>query len=204
MFIYLSDRANQITMLGLLASGTALYFAQSGKPELAIAAALWAVLADHFDGVVAKRTKNRSAETANMGKSLDGFADLLYGAVIPAAVLMQIGTGGVLPFVTGLALILAGALRLSYFSNFGMSAKGYFTGVPLSYDVPLMAVLMLISAWIPVPLWNTATCGLFLLLAVLHVLPIAVPSMNRTMYAAVTVFAVVASIFLAYRGFSAG
>nr|WP_246763589.1 CDP-alcohol phosphatidyltransferase family protein [Rhizobium sp. 007] len=59
MLRYLIDPANAITTAGLLCSSISLYLALNRQIEIAIAVALWAVLADHLDGVVAGRTPNR-------------------------------------------------------------------------------------------------------------------------------------------------
>lgn len=57
-------------------SSASLFLALSGELELSVAVALWAVLADHIDGIVANRTPNRDPDAAKMGKSLDGFGTL--------------------------------------------------------------------------------------------------------------------------------
>lgn len=73
MLRYLVDPANAITTAGLVCSSFSLYLALNGQIALAVAVALWAVLADHLDGVVAGRIPNRHPDMAKMGKSLDGF-----------------------------------------------------------------------------------------------------------------------------------
>lgn len=200
MLRYLLDPANSITAAGLLCSAGALYLAMAGRPELAVAAALWAVLADHLDGVVARRSVNRAPDMARMGKSLDSFADLVYGAVVPALLIIELSQTSVLSYVTASALLLAGALRLSYFNNFGLSSSGRFTGVPLSYDVPLLAAFMLARYWIPPEHFTTVLNLTFLALAALHVASIPVPSLSRAMYGVVTLYSVSASAVLAFRG----
>ncbi|WP_246510640.1 CDP-alcohol phosphatidyltransferase family protein [Bradyrhizobium glycinis] len=76
MLKYLWDPANAITITGLVFSSTSLFLALSERLELSVAVALWAVLSDHLDGFVAGRTKRRDPDVANMGASLDGFADM--------------------------------------------------------------------------------------------------------------------------------
>ncbi|WP_342723741.1 CDP-alcohol phosphatidyltransferase family protein [Bradyrhizobium sp. B097] len=199
MLKYLWDPANAITTGGLLFSSASLFLALSDRLELSIAAALWAVLSDHLDGIVAARTKDRHPDVAKMGKSLDGFADIIYGAVLPAAIVIQLSHASVLALVTATALLAAGAIRLSYFANFGKSADGRFLGLPLSYDVPVMAAAFVVRPLVPSELFVTLTPGIFLVLAGLHVSSIRVPSPNTAMYAAITIFAIVASTILALR-----
>ena len=202
MIRYLVDPANAITATGLLFSSAGLYFALLGQLELAVAAVLWAMLADHLDGVVAGRTKDRSPNAAKMGKSLDGYADLVYGAVFPAVVLIQASDASLLSLLTATTLLLAGAVRLSYFSNFGRSSDGCFTGVPLSYDVPLLALLLLMRPWLPEDGFVVVLNIIFLGLAVLHVASLKVPSPNGIFYAIITVYSIGASSALAFRALS--
>lgn len=126
MLKYLWDPANAITTGGLLFSSLSLFLALSNRLELSIATALWAVLSDHLDGIVAAHTKHRHPDVAKMGKSLDGFADIMYGAVLPAVILIQLSGASVFALVAGTTLLAAGAIRLSYFANFGRLRDGRF------------------------------------------------------------------------------
>ncbi|WP_342710049.1 CDP-alcohol phosphatidyltransferase family protein [Bradyrhizobium sp. B124] len=200
MLKYLWDPANAITIGGLLFSSASLFFALSEQIDFSIAAALWAVLADHLDGVVAARTRNRDRDVAKIGKSLDGFGDIIYGAVLPAANVIQLSQASVLALATATTLLVAGATRLSYFANFGRSPDGRFLGVPLSYDVPLLALFLLLQPMIPGESFALIVNICFLLLAIAHVAPLRVPAPSAPAYAAISVFAVAASASLASRG----
>jgi CDP-diacylglycerol---serine O-phosphatidyltransferase len=202
MLRYLVDPANAITATGILFSSAGLFLALGGWIELAVAVVLWAMLADHLDGVVAQRTRSRGADVAKMGKSLDGFADLVYGAIFPAAAVIKLSDQSLLSLATGTLLIFAGALRLSYFSNFGLSSDRRFMGVPLSYDVPLLAILLLARPWLPADAFASIVNVAFLVLAALHVASIRIPAANNAMYAAIVSFSVLASAVLAARGFA--
>lgn len=199
MLKYLWDPANAITAGGLLLSSVSLFLLLSEHPDLAVATALWAVLSDHLDGVVARRTRNRDSHAARMGKSLDGFGDMMYGAVLPAAIVIQISHASLLALATASALLMAAAIRLSYFANFGKLPDGRFLGVPLSYDMPLLALFFLIRPLVPPEAFAAVVGVCFLLLAVAHVASIRVPSPNSAMYAAISSFAVAASAVLAGR-----
>lgn len=201
MLKYLWDPANAITVAGLLFSSTSLFLALSKRLELSVAAALWAVLADHLDGFVAGRTKGRYPDVAKVGASLDGFADMVYGAVVPAVIVVQASEASILALATGTTLILAGALRLSYFANFGRSHDGRFLGVPLSYDVPVLALLFLLKPVIPPEAFSDLVNIGFLLLAFAHAAPLRVPPLSAALYMAITIFAVASSVVLAGRSF---
>lgn len=199
MLKYLWDPANAITAGGLLLSSVSLFLLLSEHLDLAVATALWAVLSDHLDGVVARRTKNRDSHFAKMGKSLDGFGDMIYGAVLPAAIVIQLSHASLLALATATALLMAAAIRLSYFANFGKLPDGRFLGVPLSYDMPLLALFFLFQPLIPTEAFAAVVNVCFLFLAIAHVASIRVPSLNTAMYAAISIFAVAASAALASR-----
>ncbi|WP_331375270.1 CDP-alcohol phosphatidyltransferase family protein [Sinorhizobium chiapasense] len=195
MLRHLLDPANAITAAGIFFSSFAVYLALAGRTEVAVAVALWAMLADHLDGAVAIRIVNRPPEKAKMGKSLDGFADIIYGAVFPVVCIITASNASLLSLLTGTALLLAGAIRLSYFSNFGLSEDNKFTGLPLSYDVPLLAVLFLIKSALGGQ-FNTILNILFLVMSVFHVSSIQIPAPGKLMYVAILVFSVAASASL--------
>jgi len=202
MVRYLFDPANAITIAGLVFSAIAMDLVVSDRPELGVAAVLWALLADHLDGVVAARTRNREVDAGRIGKNLDSFADLVSGAVFPALVLLQVNRGSLFSLITAMVVLAAGALRLSYFNCFGLSPDGRFYGVPLSYDVPLLAVLFLIRPIVSSSIFPGLICVCLFVLACLHVSSVRVPKTSGVMYAVVTLFAVTSSLVLAARGLS--
>ncbi|AMA59900.1 CDP-alcohol phosphatidyltransferase family protein [Bradyrhizobium sp. CCGE-LA001] len=199
MLKYLWDPANAITIAGLLFSSTGLFLALSERLELSVAVTLWAVLADHLDGVVAARTKGRDPNVAKMGASLDGFADIVYGSILPGVIVIQVSQASLLALATATTLLLAGALRLSYFANFGMSRDGRFFGLPLSYDMPLLALLFLLKPVIPAETFSDAVNVVLLLLAMAHVAPVRVPPHCATTYTAICIFAAASSLALVSR-----
>ncbi|MGY4158071.1 CDP-diacylglycerol--serine O-phosphatidyltransferase [Bradyrhizobium sp. USDA 4461] len=199
MLRYLFDPANAITAFGVILSGVALSLAMDGRIEVAVAVALWAMLADHLDGIVARRTRGRSRIVGEMGKSLDGFSDLIYGAVFPCIAVLQLNGVTALSATVGTMQLLAGALRLSHFSIVGLSADRSFTGVPLSYDVPLLAMLVLIQPLVNQPLFSWLVLSSFAALATLHVSSIRVRAPARPMYIAILLFSIGASAALSIR-----
>lgn len=202
MIRYLRDPANAITTLGLVFAVAGLHAALSGHLELAVAAVLWSLLADHLDGIVAGRTHNRMPDAGKIGKQLDSFTDLVSDSVFPAVVVIQLNGASKLSLVIAVVLLVAGALRLSYFNNFGLSAEGQFIGVPLSYDVPLLAVLFLARPLLPAANFPFLVDLVLVVLAVLHVVEIRVPRASGAFLASIVVFSVVASAFLASRSFA--
>lgn len=203
MLRQLADPANAITGTGLVLSVVGISLALVGQPEAGVAVALWALLADHLDGVVAKRTRGRAPETGEVGKNLDSLADLVSAGVFPAVTLIGVGQGSLLSVVAAATLVLASALRLSYFNVFG-SPGGRFIGVPTTYALPVTAVMFLARPLIPAGAFPDLLALALFALAALHVAPVRIPKTAGAMYVVVTVFCVAASLALAFGPWRVG
>ncbi|MDX0264261.1 CDP-alcohol phosphatidyltransferase family protein [Sinorhizobium medicae] len=200
MIRQLFDPANAVTAAGLVLSVIAISLALSGRVELGVAVALWALLADHLDGLVAQRLTTRAERTGEVGKNLDSLADLVSAGVFPGIALLVVGGSAAL--FTAVAALLAGAsaLRLSYFNVFG-SPDGRFIGVPTTYAVPLTAIMFLARPVVAEQLFPNLFAVALVVLAGLHVAPIRVPKTTGFMYFVVTAFCALSSLFLVLRGF---
>ncbi|WP_108522392.1 CDP-alcohol phosphatidyltransferase family protein [Bradyrhizobium algeriense] len=198
MIGYLRDYANAITALAYLSAVIGLFLAFNGKIELGVAAMLWTWFLDHWDGHVARKTSHlRRPGVAEFGKSFDGFADLIHGVVFPAAIIILVGQGTALSLLASSLLVLAGAIRLSYFENVGLTDDACFIGIPVSYDTPLLAVLLLGRPLLPDSIFPTVVAIAFMILAPLHVTTsIRVPAIRGTAVPIATGFAIAASIAL--------
>ncbi|MCA6107923.1 CDP-alcohol phosphatidyltransferase family protein [Bradyrhizobium cenepequi] len=201
MLRQLVDPANAVTVTGLALSTVGIKYATVGRSEIGVAVVLWALLADHLDGVVAKRTQHRPAETGQVGKNLDSLADLVSAGVFPAVTSIIVGHGSTISVAAGTVLVVASALRLSYFNVFG-SPNGRFIGVPTTYAVPLTAIIFLLRPHIPEAIFPNLFAFALVVLAVLHIAPVRVPKTVGLMYLVVTAFCVGASVVLAMRGFA--
>ncbi|MCW1413000.1 CDP-alcohol phosphatidyltransferase family protein [Rhizobium sp. 1AS11] len=202
MLRYLKDYANAITAVGYIFAAIGLFLAINGHVELGTAAMLWTWFLDHWDGHVARKTKDRRRPgAADFGKSFDGFGDFVHGILFPSIVIILLGKGSVLSFVAVAALIMAGAVRLSYFENVGLTADAKFIGVPVSYDAPLLALLLLARPMFSIERFQISLPIAFIILAALHVTTaIKVPSIRGRAIPFATVFAVAISAVLAVGG----
>lgn len=194
----LADPANAITATGLALSSLGINCAIAGSLEIGVAIVLWALLADHLDGVVAKRTQGRLPETGQVGKNLDSLADLVSAGVFPAVTSMTLGHGSSISVAAGALLLLAIALRLSYFNVFGAPGNR-FIGVPSNYAVLVIAIIFLLRPIIAEPIFSNLFAFVLVVLAVLHIAPVRVPKTAGIMYLVVTAFCVGTSIALAMR-----
>lgn len=200
MIGHLRDYANAITTLGYLFAVVGLFLTLNGKLELGVAAMLGTWFLDHWDGHVARKTSHlRRPGAADFGKSFDGFSDLVHGVIFPAAIIILVGRGTVLSLVASLLLVLAGAIRLSYFENVGLAADARFIGVPVSYDTPLLALLILLRPFIPESGFPALLSVAFICLSVLHVSPrVRVPAIRGKAVPIATAAAVLTALGLIY------
>jgi len=198
MIRQLADPANAITATGLVLSIVGVAFALSGRLEAGVAIVLWALLADHLDGVVAKRTQNRDPRTGEVGKNLDSLVDLVSAGIFPGVTLMVAGDHSIPTVAIAIILAVASALRLSYFNVFG-SPGGRFIGVPTTYVLPVTAIVFLLRPILPADAFVPVFAAALVVLAVCHVLPIRVPKTAGAMYAVITLFCIVSSALLIVR-----
>ncbi|MDE3823621.1 CDP-alcohol phosphatidyltransferase family protein [Sinorhizobium meliloti] len=199
MIRQLFDPANAVTAAGLVLSVIAISLALSGRVELGVAVALWALLADHLDGVVAQRLTTRAERAGEVGKNLDSLADLVSAGVFPGIALLVVGGSAALFVAVAALLAGASALRLSYFNVFG-SPGGRFIGVPTTYAVPLTAIIFLARPVLPDQIFPYVLALGIGAIAILHVSPLRVPKTAGVMYIVVTLFCVASSVILASRG----
>lgn len=175
MLTYLRDPANAVTATGLGLSGAGLLSLLMGNIEWTAVFGLLSMLSDQLDGIIAKKSPNRAQDTAAIGKSLDGFNDILYGGALPALIVVAATNFALAAQLLCLVMLLMAALRLSYFSVFGLT-NGRFTGMPLSYDMPIAAILLIIAPNVPAQLVPWLFCGAFSAVTILHVSPLSFPS----------------------------
>lgn len=195
MLRYLFDPANAITLMGLALSTLAICCAVQGRPELGLALALWALLADHLDGMVARRTPNRPKDVAEVGKNLDALTDLVGACVFPAALLFSPAFGSWLSVAVAVALVVVGALRLSLFNSVRFDLD-HFVGVPITYVIPAIALLYLAAFFVGGFSAATYLPYLVAALVVLHLTPLRVPKLTAPGYVLVFTYCVTSSVAL--------
>ncbi len=126
------DPANAVTLAGLGLAVAGLHAAAVGAVHLGAACLAAALLADMTDGWVARRAgPGRAAHMSRAGVQLDSIADLMHGAVLPAALAGALTGWGPVSLALSVLLALCAATRLTYFSVFGGNADGSYRGVPV-------------------------------------------------------------------------
>ena len=92
---------------------------------------VWAVALDWADGLIARRMHGRTGDDRIFGGQLDVLIDIVSYGVAPAILLLSYGNFAPVFLVGAFIMIATSALRLSYFSTYGLSAEGKYTGLAL-------------------------------------------------------------------------
>ena len=113
-FVY--DRANLLTLAGLVCGILAIWFSARGAYVAASTALLWALFCDWFDGPMARRITDRTDEDRAFGAQLDSLTDMVSSGVAPAMLLISIGDFEPWFLPGAFLLVVAGAIRLAHFN----------------------------------------------------------------------------------------
>lgn len=191
MLKYLFDLPNAITASGLVLTVLSLNLILADRIDIAIVTLMWAVMLDHIDGWFARRAKHRAPEFGQFGGDLDSLTDFVSAAVAPWLILVQSGAGQLHVLIVSLLLLFAAGMRVAYFNNFGLRSDGRFYGVPLTYNIPLVGLVLMAHKFHPevepAAVLPWLLCGL----AVMHVAPFGPPPVRGIGFLIVTVYSLV-------------
>ena len=140
---FVKDYPNLCSLAGLACTVSSIYFSIVGLYSAAMIGMIWAVAFDWGDGLLARRIKGRTGYYRSFGAQLDLLIDIVSYGVAPATLLLCYGDLNPY-FLLGAFLMLgASAIRLSYFSTFGLSDASKYTGLALDNNSILLAFIFL-------------------------------------------------------------
>ena len=140
---YVKDLPNLCSLAGLACTVLAIYYSILGVYSAVMIGMIWAVAFDWADGLIARRMKGRTGDGSTFGGQLDVLIDIVSYGVTPAIVLLSYGKFEPV-FLLGAFLMVAGAaIRLSYFSTFGLTGGTKYTGLALDNNNIILAFLFL-------------------------------------------------------------
>ncbi|MES9899967.1 MAG: CDP-alcohol phosphatidyltransferase family protein [Sedimenticola sp.] len=128
---YVKDLPNLCSLAGLACTILAIYFSILGIYYAAMIGMIWAVAFDWADGLVARRMKGRTGSDRIFGGQLDLVIDIVSYGVAPAILLLSYGKFDPIFLPVAFIVLAASAIRLSYFSTFGLSDESKYTGLAL-------------------------------------------------------------------------
>ena len=142
---YVKDLPNICSLAGLACTVLAIYYSILGIYAATMLGMIWAVAFDWADGLIARRMKGRTGEQSTFGGQLDVLIDIVSYGVTPAVVLLSYGKFEPI-FLLGAFLMVAGAaIRLSYFSTFGLAGGKHYTGLALDNNNIILVFIYLFA-----------------------------------------------------------
>ena len=175
---YVKDLPNLLSLAGLACTLLAIYYAIEGVYALAMIGMVWAVAFDWADGLVARRLKGRTATDAKFGGQLDVLIDIVSYGVTPAILLLSYGKFEPIFLIGAFIMVAAAAIRLSYFSTYGLAGGTKYTGLALDNNSLILVSVFLVEAFVS---HGTFTIILYLSgvgLAILNVSEIKTPKLS--------------------------
>ncbi len=175
---YLKDIPNLLSLSGLVCTLLAIYYAIEGIYALTMIGMVWAVAFDWADGLVARRLKGRTPTDAKFGGQLDVLIDIVSYGVTPAILLLSYGKFDPLFLIGAFIMVSAAAIRLSYFSTYGLAGGTKYTGLALDNNSLILVSIFLLEGVVS---HGTFTIILYIsgvALAILNVSEIKTPKLS--------------------------
>jgi len=142
---YVKDLPNLLSLSGLFATVLAIYFSITGLYAAAMIGMVWAVAFDWADGLVARKLKGRTATDAKFGGQLDVVIDIVSYGATPAILLLSYGKFEPIFLVGAFIMMAAAAIRLSYFSTYGLAGGTKYTGLALDNNSLILVSIFLLE-----------------------------------------------------------
>jgi len=141
---FVKDLPNLCSLAGLACTLLAIYYSILGIYSAAMIGMIWAVAFDWADGLIARKMKGRTGEDRSFGGQLDVLIDIVSYGVAPAILLLSYGKFEPLFLIGAFLMLAASAIRLSYFSTFGLAGGTKYTGLALdNNNIILVSVFLL-------------------------------------------------------------
>lgn len=175
---YVRDIPNLCSLAGLACTVSAIYLSIIGIYLGAMIGMVWAVAFDWADGLIARRLTGRTGSDRVFGGQLDVVIDIVSYGVTPAVLLLSYGKFEP-QFLIGAFLILAAsAIRLSYFSTYGLSSDSKYTGLALDNNSLVLVFLFLFESNFHEQTFSMILYAACMVLAALNVSQIKTPKLS--------------------------
>lgn len=175
---YVRDIPNICSLAGLGCTLLAIYFLIVGLYPAAMIGMIWAVAFDWADGLVARRMKGRTGADRKFGGQLDLLIDIVSYGVAPAVLILSYGSFNPAFLPVAFVMLVFGAIRLSYFSTFGLSDDAKYTGLAIDNNSIILVFIFMFEGFFSNFVFSLilGACGLGL--AVLNVSQIKTPKLS--------------------------
>ena len=175
---YVIDLPNACSLAGLACTILAIYFSIMGIYPAAMIGMIWAVAFDWADGLVARRIKGRTGSDRVFGGQLDLLIDIVSYGVAPAILVLSYGAFELMFLPVAFVMLAATAIRLSYFSTFGLSDESSYTGLAMDNNNIALVFLFLLEGFFTVTAFAAILSVSALGLALLNVSQLKTPKLS--------------------------
>ncbi|MEJ2611756.1 MAG: CDP-alcohol phosphatidyltransferase family protein [Candidatus Thiodiazotropha sp.] len=175
---FVKDLPNVCSLAGLACTILAIYFSILGVYEAAMIGMIWAVAFDWADGLVARRMKGRAGSDRVFGGQLDLLIDIVSYGVAPVILVLSYGKFAPIFLPVAFVMLAASAIRLSYFSTFGLSDESKYTGLALDNNNIALVFIFLFESVFSAGIFSVVLCTCGLGLAALNVSQIKTPKFS--------------------------
>jgi phosphatidylserine synthase len=175
---FLKDLPNLCSLSGLACTVLAIYFCIEGAYEAAMIGMIWAVAFDWADGLIARRMKGRTGNDRTFGGQLDVLIDIVSYGVAPAILLLSYGKFAPIFLAGAFIMLSASAIRLSYFSTFGLSGGSQYTGLALDNNNIILVFIFMFEGIFSKEIFSVILYASGLGLAALNVSQIKTPKLS--------------------------
>ncbi len=175
---YAKDLPNLCSLAGLACTVLAIYYSILGVYSAAMIGMVWAVAFDWADGLIARRMKGRTGDDSKFGGQLDVLIDIVSYGVTPAILLLSYGKFEPVFLLGAFLMLSACAIRLSYFSTFGLAGGAKYTGLAMDNNSLILVFIFLFEGLFSQSAFSVVLYTSGLVLAALNVSQIKTPKLS--------------------------
>lgn len=175
---YIKDLPNLCSLAGLGCTLLAVYFLIVGVYAAAMIGMIWAVAFDWADGLIARRMSGRTGSDRQFGGQLDLLIDIVSYGVTPAILVLSFADFNPAFLPVAFIMLVFGAIRLSYFSTFGLSDDAKYTGLAIDNNSIILVFLFMFAGFFDQATFSVFLAASGLCLAVLNVSQIKTPKLS--------------------------
>ncbi len=175
---FVKDLPNLCSLAGLACTILSIYFSILGVYYAAMIGMIWAVAFDWADGLIARRMKGRTGNDRAFGGQLDVLIDIVSYGVAPAVLLLSYGNFDPVFLAGAFLMLAASAIRLSYFSTFGLSEGAKYTGLALDNNNIILVFIFLFESIFSPGIFSVVLYASGVGLAILNVSQIKTPKLS--------------------------
>jgi phosphatidylserine synthase len=175
---HVKDLPNLCSLAGLACTLLAIYFSILGVYYAAMIGMIWAVAFDWADGLIARRMKGRTGNDRAFGGQLDVLIDIVSYGVAPAVLLLSYGKFDPVFLAGAFIMLAASAIRLSFFSTFGLTDGSKYTGLALDNNNIILVFIFVFESTFNQGAFSAILYVSCLSLAALNVSQIKTPKLS--------------------------